>query len=255
MKNPMDRNTKTDWKYLLAMLGFCAAIPHSVLCLLQMDAFSAVFSPIESENLSNFFVCQWIPFWMALIAYLRLQKTDRFSLLPALCAGVIVLTFLPGYPRKSITTIAFTIPLMLPVEYSALLKAGISSPNKLLAGIAANRELLQAFWFWSLVFPCVVLISCEACTWYRAIVSPFQMLPIPGVLLFDVFRHQKNQPPTIWGFLGMLPTVPLSLFLVTIGPMAQFKFYHLMCLGIGYALLFLMLIVYNLDHWKQQTCK
>ena len=224
------------------MLGFCAVVPHLVLSLLQMDFLSGSLSPIQIEGLSNFFVCQWIPFCMLLIAYLRLQKTDCFSLLPALCAGMIVLTFLPRYPLKSVETIALTIPLMLLVECSALLRT-------------ADRKLLRSFWFWSLTFPCVVIISCKACTWYKAIVSPFQMFPFPGILLFDVFRQQENQPPTIRGVLAMLPAVPVSLFLVTLGPMAQFQGYHLMCLGLGYAFVFLMLFVYNWDHWKTKSCQ
>ncbi len=253
----MKSNISVDWsikrniKYILALLVLCGVIPHVMLSLLQMASASESWSPAEIESYSNFFVCQWIPFWLALIAYLRMQKKDNFCLIPAVCAAVIILTYLPRFDHRSVMTIALTIPLMLAVELSGLLKEGESSTNKALAGIAASRGVLRAFYYWSLVFLCVVLISCKACTFERTIVSPFQMLPIPGVLLFDVFRNQKKQPPTIWCILGMLVVIPLSLFLATVGPMEQFKIYHLMSLGIGYVLLFLLLIVYNMDHWKK----
>ena len=255
----MKSNTSVDWsikrniKYLLALLALCGVIPHVMLSLLQMASTSESWSPAEIESYSNFFVCQWIPFWLALIAYLRLQKMDNFSLILVVCAAVIILTYLPRFDHRSVMTIALTIPLMLAVELSGLLKEGESSKNKALAGIAASRGVLRAFYFWSLAFLCVVLISCKSCTFERTIVSPFQMLPIPGVLLFDVFLNQKKQPPTIWSVVGMLVAISLSLFLATVGPMEQFKLYHLMSLGIGYVLLFLMLIVYNIDHWQKQA--
>ena len=43
------------------------------------------------ESYSKFFVCQWTPFCAAIIAYLRLQKRDNFSLLPSVVFGLIVL--------------------------------------------------------------------------------------------------------------------------------------------------------------------
>ncbi len=250
-KIAMEWNIKKNSKFLLSMIVLCGLIPHAMLFLLQIVSASDHWSPAEVENYSNFFVCQWLPFWLALIAYLRVQKMDDFSLIPPLCAAVIIITFLPRFDQRSVVTIALTIPLILAEELTGLLKKGESSKNKILAGISADRGVLRAFWFWSVFFLFVVLISCRACTFERTVVSPFQMLPIPGVLLFDVFRHQKLRSPTIWGMIGVLAVVPLSLFLVTIGPMAQFKLYHLMSLGIGYAMLFLLLIVYNIDQWKK----
>lgn len=247
MKNAI---ISTNRKYLLMLCIFCLVIPHGVLCLLQMDSVAAAMSPVRRESDSNFFVCQWIPFWLTFLSYLRLQKTDTVSLLTAVWASVILLTYLPCFPQRSVMAMALTIPLILTGELSALLKKAEASRNKALAAIAADRSLLRAFCFWSLVFPCVIHISCKACTFSNAVVSPFQMLPLPGILLFAVFRQQKEQPPAFWSILGMLALVPMSLFLVTFGPMAQFKGYHLMCLATGFALLFLMLIVYNFDRWK-----
>lgn len=247
----MDWNIKKNIQYILLLVVLCGLVPHGMLSLLQIASTSDHWSPAEVEAYSNFFVCQWIPFWLALISYLRLQKMDNFSLHPAISAIVIVLTYFPRYDQRSVVTIAFSIPLIFVVELSALLKKAGSSTNAVLKGIAADRAVLRAFYFWSVVFPCVIFISCKACTWQTTIVSPFQMLPIPGVLLFDVFRHQKMQPPTIWGFIAMLAVVPLSLFLATIGPMEKFKMYHLMSLGTGYVLLFMMLLVYNIDQWRK----
>lgn len=243
----------TNMEYLLPLVVFCAVVPHTTLCLLQMDSISMAFSPVELESCSNFFVCQWIPFWLTFISYLRLQKMDNFSWMPAICASVIVLTYLPGFEQASVMTVALAIPLILTVELSGLLKKAESSNNQIFAAIASDRGILRAFYYWSVVFLCVVLISCKACTFDRTIVSPFQMLPVPGILLFDVFRHQQKRPPALWSVIGMLAVIPLSLFLVTIGPMEQFKVYHLMSLGVGHGLLFLMLIVYNIDHWKKKN--
>ena len=244
--------TGTDGRYLLLLVAFCAGVTHLVLGLLQMGSVSAFLSPFEVEGYANFFVCQWIPFWLTFLSYLRLQKTDQVSLIPVMCAAVIVLTYLPRFAQRSLGTVALTIPLMLLIELSGLLKKSEFSGNKVLAGIAADRGTLRTFCYWSVVFLCVVHISCEACTYSTTVVSPFQMFPFPGVLLFDVFRHQKKQPPAIWCIAAMLVLIPMSLFLAAIGPMEKFKVYHLMCLGIGFVFLFMMLIVYNIDHWKKQ---
>lgn len=247
----LDRNIRNQGKYLLCQVVLCGLIPHGMLSLLQMASVSGKWSPAEIESYSNFFVCQWIPFWLVFLCYLRLQKKDRFSLMSVICAAVIILSFLPRFARRSVLTLVLTVFLIFAIELSALLKKGEGSGNRMIAGIAADRGILRAYWFWTLVFPCAVLISCEACTFEMTVVSPFQMLPIPGILLFDVLRCQKNQPPTVWSVFGMLATVPLSLLLVTIGPMARFMVYHLMSMGVGYGILFLMLIVYNLDQWKK----
>lgn len=244
--------TGTDGRYLLFLVAFCAGVPHLVLGLLQMDCVSAFLSPFEVEGYANFFVCQWIPFWLTFLSCLRLQKTDRTSLIPAMCAAVIVLTYLPRFAQRSLGAIALTIPLMLLIELSGLLKKAEFSGNKALAGIAADRGTLRAFCYWSVVFLCVVHISCKACTYSTTVVSPLQMFLFPGVLRFDVFRHEKKQPPAIWCIAAMLAVIPPSLYLATIGSMAKFKVYHLVCLGIGFALLFMMLILYNIDHWKKQ---
>lgn len=249
----VDWNIRKNSKFLLLMLALCGVMPHVMLSLLQIASTSDSWSPAEIEAWSNFFVSQWVPFWLTLIAYLRLQKMDNFSLIPAICAAVVVLTFLPRFDQRSVMTIALAIPLMLVVELTVWLKNAETSANAFVKGIAADRGILRAFLFWAVVFPCVIFISCEACTWQTTVVSPFQMLPIPAVLLFDAFRHQKHQPPTVWSVMVMLAMVPLSLFLATIGPMEKFRLWHLMSLGIGYVILFLMLIVYNIDQWKSNV--
>ena len=114
--------TGTDGRYLLFLVAFCAGVPHLVLGLLQMDCVSAFLSPFAVEGYANFFVCQWIPFWLTFLSYLRLQKTDRASLIPAMCAAVIVLTYLPRFAQRSLGAIALTIPLILLTELSGLLK-------------------------------------------------------------------------------------------------------------------------------------
>lgn len=246
----MDWNIKRNRKYLLLLVILCAVVPHGVLSLMELASGSESWAPVEVESYSKFFVCEWLPFFAALIAYLRLQKMDRFSLLPALCVGLILLSFLPRFSRSSIEAVALVLPLMLAVECTAVLRRLKRSGNKLLAGLGADRRMLRAVGFWAIGFPCVAFIGCEASAWYMAAVSPFLMLPIPGVLLFDVLRHQKAQPPTLWGVVGMLLMVPVSLYLVTIGPMERFKVYHLMAMGAGFAILFLILVVYNMDHWR-----
>jgi len=253
----MKNNISVDWsikkniKYLLMLFVLCGVIPHVMLSMLQIASESDNWSPAEIESYSNLFVCQWIPFWLTFISYLRLQKMDNFSWIPSICSAVIVLTYLPRFEQNSVMTITLAIPLAFVVELSGLLRKVELSKSKIVSAIATDRGILRAFYYWSVVFLCVVLISCKACTFERTIVSPFQMLPIPGVLLFEVFRHQKKQPPTLWSVIGMLVAIPLSLFLVTVGPLAQFKIYHLMSLGVGYAFLLILLAVYNLDRWKK----
>lgn len=245
------RKVDTRVECLLLLVIFCAVIPHTVLWLIRLNAASIAFSPAGLERCANFFACQWIPFWMTFLCYLRLQKADGFSWMPCICAAVIVLTYLPGFENNSVMTIALAIPLTLAVELSGFLSKAEFSKNKAVAAIAADRGILRAFYYWSVVFLCAVHISCMACTYERTVVSPFQMLPVPGVLLFEVFRHQKKQPPGLWSVIGMLGAIPLSLFLAAVGPMEQFRIYHLLSLGVGYVLLFLMLLVYNIDQWKK----
>lgn len=247
----MDWDMKENRKYLLLLLACCGVVPHGILSLLQMEAVSSSLSPAETESYANFFICEWLPFWMAFLSYLRLQKRDRFSLLPAIAGAVILLSYLDRFAQRSLLTLGLIIPLILAAELFALLKYMESSVNKVLAGIAADRRSLRAFFFWAVEYLCVILISCEACIWDRTVVSPFLTLPIPTMLMIAVFRQQKSQPLTIWGLIGMLILVPLSLFLVTVGPMEQFKAYHLACLGIGYVIVFLLLIVYNMDQWRR----
>lgn len=251
LRSNMDWNIRSNLKYLASLVVICGLIPHGMLFLLQIASTSDSWSPAEIEIYSNFFVSEWIPFWLAFISYLRLQKRDRFSLLPTICASIIVISLLPVYERRSVMTIALTIPLMLVVEFSALIKNMEFSKNKIFSKLSADRGLLRSFFFWSVVFECVVFISCEACTWPTTVTSPFLMLPIPGALLIDVFRQQKSMPPTLCSVIVMVVMVPISLYLVTIGPMEHFKMYHLMSLAIGYAILLLMLVVYNIEHWRR----
>lgn len=246
----MDWNLKENRRYLLLLAGVCGLIPQGVLWLLCVESVCASLSPAEAGSLADFFVCQWIPFWLAFLSYLRLQKKDTFSLLPGILGSLIILSLAGRAEKASVQAIARTIPLILAVELSALLKKGELSRNGVLSGIAADRGMLRAFFFWSMVFPCVALISCEASRCYIPVVSPFLMLPVPAALLADIFHYQNKQPPTIWGGIGMLAMVPIALWLVTIGPMGKFKAYHRMSLGTGFALLFLLLIVYNMDRWK-----
>lgn len=245
----MDWDMKENRKYLFFLLVCCGAVPHGILSLLQMESVSASLSPAQAESYTNFFVCEWMPFWMAILSYWRTQKRDTFSLLPALAGAVILLSYLGRIAQKSILTIGLIIPLILIAELFALLKNMEASGKKVLAGIAADRAALRAFFFWAVEYLCITLISCEACTWDRTVASPFLTLPVPAMLLVAVFRR-KNM--TVWGCVGILILAPLSLFLVTVGPMAQFKTYHLVCLGIGYAVVFLLLIVYNMDQWKRE---
>lgn len=242
---------ETNQSCLLLLLIFCAVIPHAVLFLLELESTAASLSPFTVESCSNFFVCQWIPFALAFFSYLRLQKQDCFSWICIIGAGVTLLTYLPRFELRSVMTMLLILPLLLMMEATAFLKNAGSSPNPFLRGIAADRSILRAFFFWSAACLGVIFISCKACTWETTVVSPFQLLPFPGILLYDVMRCQKTHPPTLWSLLTMAALVPLSLFLATIGPMAQFQTYHLMCLGTGFAIVFLMLIVYNWDSWKQ----
>ena len=251
----MDWNIKKNWKYLLLLVIFCAVVPHGVLSLLKLASGSGNWAPVEIESYSKFFVCEWTPFFAALISYLRLQKMDKFSLLPSVCVGLILLTFLPRFSRSSLAAVALVLPLMLAVECTALLRGLEASGSKLLAGLGADRRMLRAFGFWAIGFSCVALIGCKASAYYMPAVSPFMMLPIPGVLLFDVLRRQKEQPPTLWGVAGMLLMVPVALYLVTIGPMERFKVYHLMSLVAGFVILFLILVVYNMDQWRGKKVK
>lgn len=249
------RNTQKTDRYLLSLLVLCGLIPHGMLCLLQPASRSGHFSPAEIEVYSNFFVCQWMPFWLVFVSYLRLQKQDRFSPVSALCAALILLTYLPRFPRHSILTLAWTVPLVLMFELSGLLKIAEAAGSKVLGRIAGDRGILRAFWFWSLVFPAVIHISCQACTFSTTVVSPFQMLPFPGILLFDVLHRQQKQPPGAFSLLLMPAAVPLSLYLATLGPMERFQSYHLMSMGLGFVLLFLLLTIYNLDRWKKPERK
>lgn len=239
----MDWNLKENRKYLLLQLAFCALIPHGVLWLIQTGSAGASLSPAEKESLANFFLSQWLPFWMVFLSYLRVQKRDTVSLLPAILGGLLVISY---YGSWEIPAIAMTIPLVLLMELSALLKKAEASQNRILAAVASNREMLRAFFFWTIGYPCIALISCEASTWYIPVVHPFLMLPAPAALLAEVFHYQKQQKLTLWGGIGMLAMVPVSLYLVTIGPMERFMAFHLMSLGAGFAIVFLLLIVYKL---------
>ena len=258
----MDWSIKQNRNYLLWMLVFCALIPHAVLMLLKMEHAAEPMGLATQESYSKFFVCQWTPFCAAIIAYLRLQKRDKFSLLPAVVFGLIVLTLLPGFGRiretymqhthdenKAFFT-ALTILVMLLMECSAPLKRLESSHHRMLSAIATDRGILRAFFFWSIGVLCLAFISTEACGSRTTVVLPWSLIPIPGVMLLEVSRQQKERPPTIWGIMAMLLMVPVSLYLSTIGPMEMFRSYHFTCMLSGHLIVFLMLIVLNVDHWK-----
>lgn len=259
----MDWNIKNNRKHLLLLLLFCALIPHVMLALLQFASASEHWAPAEIESYSKFFVCEWAPFCAAIIAYLRIQERDTFSLLPVIEFGLIIPTLLlrfgqisegfvsSGFAQSNAVAIIFAVPVMLGMECTALLAKLESSPNKVLAGLAGDRGILRAFLFWSVGCVCLAIISCEACAYYSRVVSPWSLIPIPGILLFEAFRHQKERPPTVWGVMGMLLMAPVSLLLATIGPMEQFRGFHFTILLTGYLIIFLVLIVYNADHWKR----
>lgn len=239
----MDWNLKENRKCLLWLIVFCALVPHGILWLVQTGPAAAFLSPAEKESLANFFLSQWLPFWMVFLPYLRVQKKDTVSLLPTILGGLLIASY---YGRWEIRAIAMTMPLVLVMELSALLKRAEASKSRIPAALASDRGMLRAFFFWGIGYPCIALISCEASTWYIPAVSPFLMLPVPAALLAEVFRYQKQQKLTLWGGIGMLAMVPVSLYLVTIGPMARFMAYHLMSLGAGFGIVFLLLIVYSL---------
>lgn len=260
----MDWSIKKNRSYLLLLVVFCGLIPHGMLALLQIASGSGNWSPSEIETYSKFFVCEWTPLCAAIIAYLRLQKRDNFSLLPAITFGLIVPTLLPRFRQISevfvvsgyhdgnnAIAIAFAIPVMLLMECSGLLGKLESSENRILSAIAADRGLLRAFLFWSVGILCLAFISCEACAYYSRVISPLSLIPIPGVLLFEAFRHQKQRPPTVWSAIGMLLMAPGSLLLTAIGPMKQFQGFHVTILLSGYAVFFLMLTFCNMDHWRK----
>ena len=259
----MERSIKKNRRYLLWMVILCALIPHAVLILLELEYATDPMGTATQETFAKFFVCQWAPFCAAIIAYLRLQNRDNFSLLPALCFGLIVPTLLYRFDQISATfmkngisennanAIVFVIPMMLTMECSALLKMLESSNHKVVSGIAADRGILRAFLFWSVGIPCLAILSCEACAYYTRVILPWSLIPIPGILVYEVFRQQKNRLPTVWGAIGMLLMVPVSLILVTIGPMEMFKVYHFTIQLSGHLILALMLVVYNIDHWRK----
>lgn len=253
----MDWSMKKNLNYLLLLLGLCCLIPHGILFLLGIPSVSNHLAPAQIEFYSDFFVFQWTPFWAAYIAYLRLQKKETFSLLPSVGFALILTTFLPGFQLKSVLVLGWMIPLMLVMESTALLKKLESSENRVLSGIAADRQLLRAFYFWSLGFLLLVYISCEAQTvglqaGESLIISPFLMAPVSVMLTGVIFRCQKDRLPGLWTLLGMLAMIPVSLYLASGGPMEQYKRFHLGCLVNGYVLLFLMLILCGIGHWKRQ---
>ena len=180
------------------------------------------------------------------VPYPRVPKSDSFSLLSPILGGLMVLSYAGSWGQKAVAAIAMTIPLALTAELLGLLKKAEISGNRIAAGITVNRGMLRAVFFWGIGYPCVALISCAASTWYIPVVHPFLMLPVPAALLAEVFRYQKQQKLTLWGGIGMLAMVPISLWMVTIGPMERFMTYHLMSLGAGYAVVLLLLIVYCL---------
>lgn len=252
----MDWSIKKNCKSLLLLFVFCALIPHIMLGLLDIASTSDFWAPVEINSYGNFIFFMWTPFWASVIAYLRVQKRDTFSLLPAIFYGLITLTFLPRFQIKSVLTMEWIVLLMLITESSTLLKKLESSGNPFLSGIGADRKMLRGFCFWTLGYLFLILVNYEAHVVVfrygdRVIISPFAMFPVAGLLLFSVFRHHKDRTPTIWSVLVMLAMVPVSFCIVSSGPMAQFKLYHVACLVTGYVILFLMLIIYNIDHWKK----
>lgn len=247
----MDWNIRKNLRYLLAMAVCCALIPHGVLSLLRLESVSASLAPVQAESYANFFVCQWIPFCLAFITYLRLQKQDSFSLLPAVFGLAAIASFLGRFNRESVMAIAWTVPLILVPELSGFLKKAESCGSRVLSRLAADRGALRAVFFWTVELLCVAIISCKASTWYSVVVFPFLTFPILAILLWDVFRRQEAKPLTLWGSAGILLMAPTSLWLATVGPMAKFRMYHLGGLGIGFAILFAMLLVFNLDRFKR----
>lgn len=259
----MDWNVRKNSKELLLLLGLCVLVPHGVISGLQMVSGSENWSPVEIETYSCFFLCEWTPFWAMLIGYLGVQKRERFSLMPSLIFSLTLVTFLLRYDRiavgfssllerENLTVLFRIVPLMLVMECSALLKSGENSGNRILAGIAGDRKILRAVFMWTVGILCLPHIICGTSgdAWSKAMVLPFFLIPVPGMLLYEVLRYQKERPPAVWTVGAMLAMMSAALFLASIGPMAKFKLYHLIILGIGYPLVLLVLLVYHVDHWR-----
>lgn len=242
----MKNTLRSDLKYLLWLVVLCGVIPHAALSIIQAQSGSEAFSPAELDSYRRFFTREWLPFWAAFIAYRGQQKTDRVSALYALCTGAVIATFLPRCDQQTVMAMALVLPLILFSELFTLLKKADASENSFLAGLAADRGMLRAFFFWAVVIPCLAHISCA---WMQGIVVPLILLPVPAALLMDACRQLKEEPPTLGGIMAILLMLPATYVLTTSGPMENFKLYHLMIFMAGYILFFLFQGIYYMDRW------
>ena len=242
MKNTVKRNLK----YVLGLLLMCGLIPHVVLAVIAGKAGSVNVSPVRLEAYSMFITREWIPFWAVFLCYLRRQKTDRFSPVPVLAMGLILCTFIPKCGLQTWKAMVLVLPLMLIMECFTLLKKLDGSASGILTGMAANREMLAAFFFWTVAIPGVAQISCA---WTNGIVVPVLLMPVPAALLVSTYRKLKGNAPTMGGILGILLMLPMTYFLTTTGPMENFQMYNLLIFLSGYVLFFLFHGIYHMDRW------
>lgn len=239
----MKWSVKSDRKYLLSLLIFCLLIPHGLLSLVTMASASGEWAPAQIENWRITVVYEYVPILLVFFAYQRMQRMERFSLMPAVLSALILASYLPRYETRGVLVMAGILPMILLLEGFVVLKK-LEGCGKMLSGLAADYKMLRSFFLWSVcTFAFVFLIS-EAINAYRSILSPLYLIPLPGFLIFDAMRQQKKCPSTIWGMLALIPMMTVSLYLATLGPMEMYRLYHQMILLCGYVLFFLIQIVY-----------
>lgn len=244
----MKWNVRKNLNYLLLMTAMCSLIPHAVLAIVQAKVHAETMIPARAENIILFFICEWTPFWAVFIAYLRQEKMDDASLLPMLGFAAVIASCVPVCEKKQIMVLVLTIPLLLTVECFAFLKRWDDSKNVLLKGIAANRSLQRAFFFWSVAIFAMIHIACAP---FRVtVVNPLPFLPVAGILVAVGFRKLNNLPPTMGGIAGLVVLMTVSLILATSGPMAFYKQYFIAIILCGYGAFFLLQIIYHMDHWR-----
>ena len=242
----MKHHIRKNLHFIVYFTVSCILVPSLVLSLLQLEAVSKHFAPVEIMSYSRFFALEWTPFWAVYLAYRRQQKKGSFSPLPVLGYVLSAAIMMLQCDFLSFPILACNVGLLLTMESFALLK---KLPKKgFLSGIRANRKLLRAFFFWEIATLSIIHISCLG---MQAIVMPLILIPVPGILLISAFRQLNDKPPRAGGILGILAMVPVTVWLCSIGPMALYKLYFLLIMLGGYVMFFLLQLIYHADRFKK----
>lgn len=251
---------KNNNRYLIIVFTLFLLIPHLVMCTPglagELGHWIEGELPHRAEALYSVTVWLLVPLAGSVVALWRVLKGERFCPLLSIAAEASVLTYLlrvdVGAARGPVLALSLGPLLMLLLECFALLgkydaHGAADRKHRLLTGAAENYRFLTVLAFVVVALPAV----CGIFSIYinlanlgglpGAVMSitggVFKGLPFALILMFlPVYQAVRDEKLTAGGAVGVLI---LYLPAVLVWSMDMYRFYNLLFITIGFALLFL----------------